>query len=436
LTNHLRAWGGQIEWETTLAALTQESDHVTVRIKRADGEEEEFNCKWVIGCDGAHSSVRHFLGLAFDGKKYPEYYVLADVEFETSLDISEFYIFSSGQSIGGFHPFSKEGARIFADVDESAQTLPDLNQIQSMLDARRPGSVKVTKLNWISMHHVHQRQVKDYRHGRVFLAGDAAHVHSPASGQGMNLGIQDAFNLAWKLALVHQGLASERLLDSYSPERRNVGRKVLTMTDFFTRINTMPTKVAQKVRNIVGPMIAKNDFVRQRYRTAVTQLSANYKGRPIVEDHLSHPEASAAGDRAADAVFVQATDASKKLRLYELLRDQRHHLFMLAGPHPTAGDLHNFQELRNHVATNYPKSVASHVVFEQLEAMPGPEWAADALFDCDRSMLNAYALNCPALLLIRPDGFVGFRSSVSNQDTVQKYLERVLKRHSLHSAVL
>jgi 2-polyprenyl-6-methoxyphenol hydroxylase-like FAD-dependent oxidoreductase len=428
LTEQVHQFGGVIEYATCLVDLVQEPNQVSVRIKRPDGSEEDCKCQWLIGCDGAHSSVRHLLGAPFAGKKYPEYYVLADVEFETSLDVREFYIFSSGASIGGFHPFSSKGARIFADVESDSAAEPTLGQIQQMLDSRGPGTVKLTKLNWLSMHHVHQRQVEAYRYGRVFLAGDAAHVHSPASGQGMNLGIQDAFNLAWKLGLVHQGLAAESLLDSYSSERQTAGRRVLKMTDFFTRINTVSTPIAQKLRNIVGPLIALNEFVQQRYRIAVTQLSTNYRGSPIVADHSSKRSLPAAGDRAVDVTFVQA-DTGNKVRLLELLRDQMHHLLMPTGPHPTESDLQSFAEIRSDIASKYPRAVKCHIIFADANSLPGPLWAAESLIDCERSMFDAYAISCASLLLIRPDGHVGFRCVPADGEALKKYFQTVLNLH-------
>lgn len=423
LTEHLQSLGGKVERESSLAHLEQTPDHVVVRIKGADGKEEEAQYSWVIGCDGAHSSVGEMLGASFSGKKFPEYYVLVDVDYLTTLDPQELYLFSLGKHIAGFHPFSSTSARVFADADKGDKE-PTLAQIQKLLDKRGPGLVKLTNLNWLSMHEVHLRQVDEYRHGRVFLAGDAAHVNSPASGQGMNLGIQDAFNLAWKLSRVTNRQASDALLNSYSAERKAVGKEIVAMTDILTRINSMPMAVAQKVRTVVGPMIAKNTFVQQNYREAVTQIAQNYRSSPIVSDHFSKREGPAAGDRAPESTFVQA-DSTDTKRLLEILRDNKHHLLIFIGPNPNVAALHSAEDIQNRLAYRYEQTLKCHFVFDSVGSLPDANWAANSLL-YSNSTDDGFPTDCGSLFLIRPDGYIGFRGNADSHNELLKHLQQIL----------
>ena len=145
--------------------------------------------------------------------------------------------------------------------------------------------MEISDPQWLAAFRLHRRQVDNYRHDRVFLAGDAAHIHSPAGGQGMNTGIQDAINLAWKLALVQQGHGNNALLESYNQERHAVGLSVLKLSDFLTRVNTTRNHIAQDVRNKIAPILAGQELIQQRMRDGVAELAINYRKSAIVAEH-------------------------------------------------------------------------------------------------------------------------------------------------------
>jgi 2-polyprenyl-6-methoxyphenol hydroxylase-like FAD-dependent oxidoreductase len=442
LAQRFTVYGGTIERGATLQGITHGPDSVDASIVHSNGTEEQFTCKWLVGCDGARSAVRHLLKIPFDGGEYREDYVLADVEYETSLDTTEQYLFSGEQGVVGFHAFSANRARIFADLgtsqhashsgdecptDETKPELPTLEKLQTLMDERGPGTLRLPTLHWLSMHHIHRRQVKSYRQGRVFLSGDAAHLHSPASGQGMNTGIQDAYNLAWKLALVEQAVAHMALLDSYSPERHAVGQGVLTMTDFFSRINTVRNPLAQRIRNIVGPILAKQEVILHCYRNAVTELSPNYRRSPAVAEHKSWFEFSPcphAGDRAPDGHFYEPGSA-KQARLFDLFRHPQHQLLLFAGLETNDKGLNHVIEIAKFTIANYASQINVHLLAVDQKLWMNREVSGSTYTDSDLATHKKYGAKTDCLYLIRPDGYIGFRSMPADKDSFSQYLQTI-----------
>ncbi len=212
LTELLSKQGVEIERGRALTDLTQDGEAVTVSLRGEDGSIETLRCRWVIGCDGAHSAVRKAAGIPFTGSTYRDEFIMADAELEWKLPHGGLYGFPSPAGI--FAAFSMPGEnryRIFGNFPPGPEgpsaeySEPTHEEFQAMVDERVPFPAKVVKEYWVTRYRVHSRTVPRYRDGRVFLVGDAAHVHSPAGAQGMNTGIQDAYNLAWKLALVERG---------------------------------------------------------------------------------------------------------------------------------------------------------------------------------------------------------------------------------------
>ena len=172
------------------------------------GRDETVRATYLVGCDGAHSTVRHGLGASFTGDTLPSDWALADIQIDGDIPLDEMTICWTQEGILVFFPIAGRRFRVIADVGPvpaDVEAAPTLDEIQTILDARGPAGLRARDAVWVSRFRINERKVKDYRRGRVFLAGDAAHVHSPAGGQGMNTGMQDAFNLAWKLAMVCQG---------------------------------------------------------------------------------------------------------------------------------------------------------------------------------------------------------------------------------------
>jgi 2-polyprenyl-6-methoxyphenol hydroxylase-like FAD-dependent oxidoreductase len=288
LAARLRTFGLQVERAVELGALHSGADGVQAELTHPDGRRETVHADWLVGCDGAHSTVRHAIGAGFEGETLPSAWYLADLHLSglpTRPD--EMAMFFHVGGVLALFPITQGRYRVIASMP--AGTPPDdptLEDIQAVLDARGPGGVRAADPIWLSHFRINERKVEDYRAGRVFLAGDAAHVHSPAGGQGMNTGMQDAFNLAWKLALVCRGLAApEPLLGSYSAERSPVGRMVLAQTGRLTAMATLQNTALQALRNHAASLLLGLAPVQAAMAKNLSEITIGYKDSPLSAGH-------------------------------------------------------------------------------------------------------------------------------------------------------
>ncbi|MET9496566.1 FAD-dependent monooxygenase [Streptomyces sp. NPDC006552] len=236
LAEALHTAGGKVEWDVELVSLDQRPEGVRAGLRGPDGTvvEEEFS--YVVGCDGANSTVRRLLGIPFEGTTYESFFALADVRIEGDLVHDANYYFCGPKGIVVLVGLPGGRFRVFtAAPPGTGRGDIDLPLLQRLVDERGPGGLRLTEPTWTTGFAVHARHAERTREGRIFLAGDAAHIHSPAGGQGLNTGVQDAHNLAWKLALAHTGQAGDTLLDSYARERGQVARTVIRQADLQTR---------------------------------------------------------------------------------------------------------------------------------------------------------------------------------------------------------
>jgi len=287
LTAHLGSFGVAVERQVELVGFTEAADGVEARLRHADGREETVRTPWLIGCDGAHSMVRHGLGVAFEGSAQGDDWLLADVRLDGPAappsDEIATYLHRDGPFV--IFPIPGGRARVIATVGrtDAAHQRPDptLDDVQALVDRRAGGGFRASDPVWLANFRINERKVTDYRRGRVFLAGDAAHVHSPAGGQGMNTGMQDAVNLAWKLAMVERGQAAEALLDSYSPERSAVGDLVLRNAGRLTDMATLANPAAQAARNLALRFLLGFHAIRDRMATQMSEIEIAYAGSPL-----------------------------------------------------------------------------------------------------------------------------------------------------------
>ncbi|MFC3892467.1 FAD-dependent oxidoreductase [Lentzea rhizosphaerae] len=240
LRDRLSALGVEIEWNTPVSGVS--------------------GWDWLVGCDGAHSAVRKAAGIAFEGESVMENFLLRDLHAEWDLDRESIHLFVDGASITSVFPLPGGIWRVMSPGGERWTPGP------------------IDSVEWESTFRIHRRQAATYRRGNVLLAGDAAHIHSPLGGQGMNTGLGDADNLAWKLALVVQGRASEQLLDTYEAERRPIGARVLASTTPATRLAMGPGVVTRTIRDrALWPLLGL-PFVQRRLVRFTSQLDVKYSG--------------------------------------------------------------------------------------------------------------------------------------------------------------
>jgi 2-polyprenyl-6-methoxyphenol hydroxylase-like FAD-dependent oxidoreductase len=287
LAEHLGRLGGQVERAVELVDFSQLADGVRARLRHAGGAEEIVECDWLLGCDGAHSSVRHGLGMEFSGVTEASDFWLADVQLSGhGVPTDEIVLYWHRDGILAIFPFPPDRVRIIGDLGPGAgdgdRPDPTLVEVQRLLDERGPGGLAASDPVWLANFRVNERKIAEYRDRRVFLAGDAAHIHSPAGGQGMNTGIQDACNLSWKLALVCRGIgASGPLLDSYSGERSAVGDLVLKNAARLTHVAILRNPLGQIVRNSLVSLLGEMPAVQRRMAATFAELDIAYPDSPL-----------------------------------------------------------------------------------------------------------------------------------------------------------
>jgi 2-polyprenyl-6-methoxyphenol hydroxylase-like FAD-dependent oxidoreductase len=422
LTEALAGRGVEIERGLALADLTRDGDTVTVSLHGGDGSTQTVRCRWVIGCDGAHSAMRKAIGIPFEGATYPDEFIMADAKLDWELPDGDLYVFPSPAGI--FAAFSMPGQhrfRIFGNVTpgpagpSAEYSEPTHEEFQAMIDERVPFPTTVVEEYWVTRYRLHRRVVPRYRDGRVFLAGDAAHVHSPAGAQGMNTGIQDAYNLAWKLALVLRGIAGESLLDSYNAERHPIGVRLLKTTDRMFSVISGHSLLARTARGRLAPHLATrvltHHSLRRWFLGTLAQLRLHYPDSPLnAEDGSGWQDAPAPGDRARE---VDVLIDGKPGRIYDVLRGTHHTVLLFTGLDDHARPAVELGRIAEWIQRAYPGLVIARVI--------SAERCADhpsALGDPDWSAHRQYGIEPASAYVIRPDGHVGYRGRPVDADAL------------------
>jgi 2-polyprenyl-6-methoxyphenol hydroxylase-like FAD-dependent oxidoreductase len=422
LTSRLQQLAGRVERRVELVGFEQDMDGVTAHLRGSAGE-ERVRVAYLVGADGAHSRVRKGLGLEFAGDAFPEEYMLGDVEVDWSMP-EGYGVRSMHQTDGRTDDFvvciplpGSGRYRMSMLVPEELTTrptgevqhgieggrAPELRHIQAVLDRLAPEPTRAHNLRWSSVFRISHRLTDRYGVGRVFIAGDAAHIHPPTGAQGMNTGIQDGVNLAWKLALAVQGAAADGLLASYQAERRPVGEEVVGRTVRHARegIEADPDDPAVVIRR-------------------EAQLLVNYRDSPLVggdEDGAS-TGGPRPGDRAPDCRGLRRPAVNHPLRLFELLADPHQTLLLYADD----TDQLPFAELEG-LATSLTRGRARTYV---ITPMPDLQVAGTPMIvDAAGEFRTAYAATGGSGYLVRPDGYLGFRAAPITATVLRSHLERV-----------
>lgn len=294
LIERLEAFGITVERNTELQSFEETGDGITARVRLPDGQQETCQACYLAGCDGARSIVRKTLDTGFPGGTYQQIFYVADVQARGPTFNGELHVDLDEADFLAVFPLAGEGrARLIGTVrDERADRAETLQFEDVSSRAIEHLKVQIDQVNWFSTYRVHHRVADHFRTGRAFLLGDAAHVHSPAGGQGMNTGIGDAINLAWKLAAVLSGGASAKLLDSYETERIAFARRLVATTDRVFSFVTAEGRIADLLRTRVAPFLIPKmtslEAVREFLFRTVSQTTLNYRGMPLSEGVAGH----------------------------------------------------------------------------------------------------------------------------------------------------
>jgi 2-polyprenyl-6-methoxyphenol hydroxylase-like FAD-dependent oxidoreductase len=428
LRERLEHDGVRIERGVELIAFSQDDSSVTAVLRRKNGATEEYKSAYLIDAEGAHSNVRTSLGLKFEGKTFDQGYVLGDLHVDSELSDSDFHIFSSEHGFMALFPLGNKHFRLIADhpLRDAHKGSPPLDECQSIYDQRSHIPAYFRDMSWSSYFYINSRMISRLRFGRVFLGGDSAHIHSPAGAQGMNTGIQDMINLAWKLACSASGYGAAELLDTYQADRIPVMRTVLQKTEGLTGVIASESKVFRALFNHLAPFIAGADFVQQIGTERMSQLAVNYRESPLSEDHGSH-HGIHAGDRVPD-VSVQLISSSRaehdrqlgqSLRMFELLDPSRFTLLTVAD-RSQGSSVEKIEQAVHEWARPGWHSYSQFLHVANTEEDRGNGFA--------RIFVETSGSEEIFLYFIRPDGYVGFRGQARDMDSFKAYVKRWLSK--------
>jgi 2-polyprenyl-6-methoxyphenol hydroxylase-like FAD-dependent oxidoreductase len=420
LGDHLAQRGVTIQRQTELVELTPSGEHVGCRLRHPDGRLETTAARYVVGCDGAQSTVRQQAGIGFEGAAYPQTFLLADLEVD-GLEPGAAHTWLTGAGMVFFFPLGEPASwRLLAMRPPGSQTASDaevsLEELQAITASTTADPLRLRDPVWMTRFRLHLRSATRYRAGRLFLAGDAAHVHSPAGAQGMNTGIQDATNLAWKLALACQGAAAAELLDTYELERAPVGRRVLRLTDRAFTVATSTSPLLRWGRTQLprlAPLALHLTPARAAAFRTISQLAIGYRHSPAASNGPHAPRRGPhAGDRLPDAPLASN---GRPTTLHAATAATGFHLLLCE---PTTA----WQT----TTTASPWREAGLVAVHHLTRQPIP----GVLHDPDGTALRRLGLDPAgqhaAHYLIRPDGHIGYRAGGTDLTGLHTYLTRWL----------
>jgi 2-polyprenyl-6-methoxyphenol hydroxylase-like FAD-dependent oxidoreductase len=435
LGEYLRGAGTAIERGVELVSAVLTRDEVRCRLRHGDGREEAVVARYVVGCDGAHSTVRKQAGIPFEGDAYLQDFMLGDVDADGPMEPDTLHAFAAGGSMAMFFPLRTPatwrviamGARnnpnrknnASADDQSIMRGELALDELQAVVGAATSASVHVRDPVWLTHFRLHHRQASSYRKGRVLLAGDAAHIHSPVGGQGMNTGIQDAWNLGWKLALVALGKSNDDLLDTYQTERWPVGRNLLRYTDrifsLFTRVLSGNRIAAWFRRTVVArivPWMFRSARLRRTAFKFVSELGIAYRRSPAVAEGTPRLRSGPrAGDRFPD---VRVERDGRETYLQREMAGPKFHLLL-------CGEAEGWTAEAVALGERYHDLVT----VRRLSRTESPDALVDASGEA-LARLGVRGAHDAAQYLVRPDGHIAARCAGGDLGFISRYLARWL----------
>ena len=426
LERAINAQGVQVEWQTSITDLRQDAEGVTVQLQHGGGQIETVRARYVIGCDGTKSVVRQAVGIPFEGDHYTgEQFIQTDAKIRWTLPSGCSYLFLTKVGYMMVIEMPDDYVRVFIslpDTDPSNNSDPSLQDILASLHEMGTPEAQLTEPIWLSRYRTSHRTATHFREGRVFLAGDAGHTHVPIGGQGMNTGMQDAFNLAWKLAMVSAGRAQPALLETYNAERHPVAENLISGTDRAYRFVLAPDDRQQGLLQFIGPLALQADTIQKQFRETLEEITIGYYTSPLSEDY-GGSSGPIAGQRALDAMTVRQVDW-QTIHLNDALRGINWSLLLFPGLRAPENAVQPLAQLGMAVQQRFGRLVTPHLILPTPQPQPG-NWHGSVLLDREHFVHEAYGVMNPCLYLIRPDWYVGFRGPLTSQASLIAYLTRI-----------
>jgi len=412
LYDYLQSYQKEVLWNSTLESFFHDDSGVRAVVKSGENQPQVIEAKYLVGCDGARSQVRKSLGLSFTGSTFGEVFYVADMQVDWDMEDDTLYTCLGKDSFVALFPMEGEKCwRILGNLPKKASEIKDspgeieldYEEIEQKIRTETQLSFDIINVNWCSSYLVHSRRVEQFSEGRCFLAGDAAHIHTPAGGQGMNTGIQDAYNLAWKLAFVIKGYAGESLLDSYDQERLENAKNLLETTDKAFELEAGTDFLVSFIRTVIIPPLAKHIFkfgiVQKSAFSLLSQIGINYPDSVLSNHSGDNKFKVKAGDRMP---YFMVDGKS----IYDKLHEPLFHLI-------TFSDGRNQeQDLTEKIEHEY-----SHLV--DCQTVPIYPHIAEI-----------FGINESFSLLLRPDNYIGFVSRKLSLDELENYFVNAVNKIS------
>jgi len=403
LYEYMQSHGTDVLWRNELVGFSQNTSAVTAQVKNSTGAPQVIEAKYLVGCDGPRSPVRHALGLSFEGSTFERLFYVADVQIDWEFSHDALHVCLARNAVVAFFPMKGENRyRIVGafpegfDRDESEILY---EEIERRIKEEAEIALDISHVKWFSVYKVHTRHVNKFSEGRCFLAGDAAHIHTPAGGQGMNTGIQDAYNLAWKMAYVLKGNARERILDTYNEERLPNAKRLTETTDRMFNLAAGSDWLLNLIRTTVFPPMAKFilslDVVKARFFPLISQIGINYRDSSL----SAHDENGTFAVKAGDRLPYFLVDCNS---IYDMLREPKFHLLTFSDGQS------DYRATGDEVEREYAHLVDYHVV---------PLYPHVA---------EVFRMSESFNVLLRPDNYIGLISSETSLNGLRAYLNEAI----------
>lgn len=441
LLDMLNSRGIDVDWNTEAISLQLDSDEVRTVLKGLDGREDTVCSRYIVGSEGSNSLVRRTLNFTFEGERYSgEQFIQVDCRIRWALPKGRSYLFLTSDGYMMVIEFPNDLVRIFISLPdkpgsaggqaaaaqlgavEATTEEPTLDEIKHHLTRLSGFSCELSNPVWLARYRTSHRYSNHFSQGRAFIAGDAAHVHVPIGGQGMNTGIQDGFNLGWKLAGVVKGELKPTVLDSYHAERHPVAVSLIKGTDFAYTGILHPSEARQRAARMFGPYLIRNSRVQEFMRNTLEELRIFYPDSPLNLE-LGGARGPKPGERVLDATLVRAADLAT-VSINELTRATSWTLLLFTGTAVDC-DVEALAKLGNDIEKSLASRVAVHPVIAGPVVPAGLKESSSALLDQLHIAHERYGVSGPAFYLLRPDTYVAARGPMTAAARLTAHLAEI-----------